>query len=221
MVRKRASGGGRKPKGEFSGKSAVFSTRITPDLRKALDREAEKRGHSLSQEIEQLLWESIKMPARELRAWGPPPHIGLARAVSMLSQRVESVTGTRWQEDAFAFETLRRAIDIFLVHLLAPAAWREEGPFNVPALVERGAADTVRALLRIERLAKQADEQAEFLRSPLGVGSSIASGLVESLKLYDDPPWVHPPSKHYADEYYTTPKLRDELGINRNLEMKE
>src|SRR5438094_547490 len=59
MPQKRAPGGGRKPKGEFSGKSATFSTRITPNLRKALDAAAKKSGRSLSQEVEHRLADSI------------------------------------------------------------------------------------------------------------------------------------------------------------------
>jgi hypothetical protein len=52
MKRKRAPGGGRKPKGPIKGKSAALSTRITPELRQLLDDAAEEAGRSLSQEVE-------------------------------------------------------------------------------------------------------------------------------------------------------------------------
>jgi hypothetical protein len=47
------------PKGEYVGKSAVLSTRITPDLREGLQNAANKSGRSLSQEIEYRLRRSF------------------------------------------------------------------------------------------------------------------------------------------------------------------
>src|SRR4051812_39104378 len=43
------------PRGEYVGKSSVFSTRIRPDLREKLEQGAKKSGRSLSQEIEHRL----------------------------------------------------------------------------------------------------------------------------------------------------------------------
>ena len=42
MAKKRAPGAGRKPRGEFKGKSATLTTRITSETRAALDRAAQK-----------------------------------------------------------------------------------------------------------------------------------------------------------------------------------
>jgi hypothetical protein len=50
---------GRKPKGEYSGKSLVFSTRISPELRGALEKAAKSSGRSLSQEVEHRLRRSF------------------------------------------------------------------------------------------------------------------------------------------------------------------
>src|SRR2546423_3193307 len=47
------------PRGEYVGKSSVFSTRIRPDLRKKLEQAAKKSGRSLSQEIEHRLRRSF------------------------------------------------------------------------------------------------------------------------------------------------------------------
>jgi len=55
MARKRAPGGGRKPAGEFKGKSATITTRVTPATRAALEQAASANGRSLSQEIESRL----------------------------------------------------------------------------------------------------------------------------------------------------------------------
>ncbi len=55
MVRKREPGGGRKPAGPFIGKSANFSTRLTPELRRELETLANEMGQSISQVSEMLM----------------------------------------------------------------------------------------------------------------------------------------------------------------------
>lgn len=47
------------PRGEYVGKSSVFSTRIRPDLRQKLEQAAKKSGRSLSQEIEHRLRRTV------------------------------------------------------------------------------------------------------------------------------------------------------------------
>jgi hypothetical protein len=46
MVGKRAPGAGRKPRGEFRGKTATLTTRITPKTRAALERASRNSGRS-------------------------------------------------------------------------------------------------------------------------------------------------------------------------------
>ncbi len=62
QIRRRAPGGGRKPKGPFKGKSAAITTRVMPATRSALQREATRNGLSLSQEIELRLVHSLRGP---------------------------------------------------------------------------------------------------------------------------------------------------------------
>lgn len=50
---------GPKPKGEYTGKSSVFSTRIRPDLRERLESATAESGRSLSQEVEYRLRRSF------------------------------------------------------------------------------------------------------------------------------------------------------------------
>lgn len=72
MARKRAPGGGRKPKGEIFGKRAVFSTRIQIETRQALERESARNKRSLSQEVEERLKASLREPVALERALGAP-----------------------------------------------------------------------------------------------------------------------------------------------------
>src|SRR5262245_39915466 len=83
-TRKRAAGGGRKPKGHIKGKFATFSTRITPETRAALEREAARNGRSLSQESELRLQETLV-------GWGPDHINSLAQLVRLVTQAVETV----------------------------------------------------------------------------------------------------------------------------------
>lgn len=53
---------GRPPRGPFDNKGAVFSTRITRDLRNELERAAGDFQMSLSQTIEVLLRNALGMP---------------------------------------------------------------------------------------------------------------------------------------------------------------
>src|SRR4051812_3431455 len=101
MARKRAAGGGRKPMGPYSGKSATLTTRITPATRLALEREAKKKGHSLSQEIERRLEESLR------RNRETPVHIqALAHAMTSLVDQIEFYTKHRWIDDVYTGKAL-------------------------------------------------------------------------------------------------------------------
>ena len=70
MARKRAPGGGRKPRGEAP--AVHFNTRIAPEIRRRLERDAERNKRSLSREIELRLAELVCG-----RAAARPPHQGV------------------------------------------------------------------------------------------------------------------------------------------------
>jgi hypothetical protein len=88
MARKRAPGAGRKPRGEFKGKSATLTTRIMPETRAAMQRAAQKSGRSLSQEVERRLNDSVlndRNRRSDVRA--------LVEAIAIVSEKVEIATG--------------------------------------------------------------------------------------------------------------------------------
>jgi hypothetical protein len=114
MAKKRAPGAGRKPRGEFKGKSAVLTTRITPETRTALERAAEKGKRSLSQEVEHgLRW---YLSTRK-RAPERDDHIrALGEAVTLVAQYIERATKQKWNEDAFTGEALRQGCTSLIAH---------------------------------------------------------------------------------------------------------
>src|SRR5215208_4440886 len=114
MDRKRAPGAGRKPQGEYAGKSATFTTRIQPELRADLDKSAKRNKRSLSQEVERRLRESFEVPGKIARDFGPKHIAALAWLVSHVGQGVELMTGAKWLEDRFTSEAFRSAINILL-----------------------------------------------------------------------------------------------------------
>jgi hypothetical protein len=125
MARKRAPGGGRKPRGEFRGKSSTLTTRITAETREALDRAAEKNDKSLSQEVERRLRDSIRNDLSR----DQQPHIrALGEAFMLMVLGVERRTGRRWFGDAFTAESIRHGLNLLISHF---------GASGTPALPEK------------------------------------------------------------------------------------
>jgi hypothetical protein len=92
MARKRKPGGGRKPKGSIRTKSEVFTTRITPNTRAAIEREAESSGQSISQVAERLL--ILGMETRRRRQTNRP-----LRALCFLIEALAlRIGGGQWMD---------------------------------------------------------------------------------------------------------------------------
>lgn len=172
MTEKREPGAGRKPNGEFSGKSAVFSTRITPELRAALEKESKETGRSLSQIVERRLRDSFDQPKRWERALGPEHVRAFAYAVTKIINSLEVATGQHWHTDAFTSRALKSALNLAVNYL--------------------GSRDEVRVPERLEQLAarmQEASESAidtEIFNNPAEFGMQRASeffGAVEYLEL--------------------------------------
>src|SRR5262245_9026981 len=132
LAMKRAPGAGRKPRGEFKGKSAALTTRITLETRGAMERAAQKSGRSLSQEVERRLVDSVRNERNrrsDVRA--------LAEAIAIVAEKVEIANGKNWLQDAFTGEALRRGIEVLVRHF-AP-----HGPRLIPPNLEEAAASVL------------------------------------------------------------------------------
>lgn len=164
--RKRAAGGGRKPRGAFRGKSAVLTTRITPGTRKALESAAASSGRSLSQEVETRLRQSLEPHyARE-------GHIkALGELTKLLTEEIERLTGANWLTDRFTAEAVRYGVDYVLSHF-AP---QPKENFPVPAKLQQMAAELP-------------GEMGEVYRRPEGIASMEALrqiALIEKAPQFD------------------------------------
>jgi hypothetical protein len=208
MIRKRAPGGGRKPQGDTS-KSVSLSVRITPDLRAALQREADRSKRTLSVEVAMRLKRSLEQPKKSERLLAPHNR-ALGSSISQIAQRIEMHTGHRWQANAFSGETLKSAVEIFLsLSQIAPT-----GEICVPENVEQSFQSALEAYeaMRPHRREHVPKPTAEY-KTPEAVGSAIALGFWEDLKTADFPPMNHPRNQQYAFEFYAMPQIRKDLGL--------
>jgi len=194
MAVKRASGAGRKPRGPFKGKSATITTRVTPRTRAELEREAKRKGNSLSQEIESRLDDSLRKGGAKT-----PAHIkALAQAVTLIATNVERTTGLRWRDDAFTGDALRKGIDFFLGHF-APVL--DEGQPSLPRKIK-------------EAIAKIQPELRESYGNPRSIAQMQAGSVIsvlEALSMTEKAPGEHKlvPGINFADPLGYGQILRD------------
>jgi hypothetical protein len=159
MARKRAPGAGRPPRGEFNNKSETFTTRITPETRRALQASARKHRRSLSQEAEVGLREYLKKPA------GARHNRVLASLISNVAERIEAETGKSWRTDVFTGMALHDCIEAIILYLTPEA---EKNP-AIPPAVEKQAG-------------KMPPGFAERYRSPGGLGYMRAHSLITEIE---------------------------------------
>jgi hypothetical protein len=165
MPRKRAAGGGRKPQGDITGKSAAFATRITPEVRRWLEAKAKKAGKSLSQIAENAL---IREMRRETDT--QQRNHALGHSIARLAESIERDTGKSWLDDQFTGQALRYAVEAFVFHF-APTPEQA----TVPPAIEVAAS-------------RMLPEIASRYRTPAGFGHMVATHLITEMELSTNPP---------------------------------
>jgi hypothetical protein len=197
MVGKRAPGAGRKPRGEFRGKTATLTTRITPKTRAALERASRNSGRSLSQEVESRLDASLRGDRNRARG----SHIrALGEAVMLVAQCIERATEKNWTEDAFTGGAIRDGIEFLISHFAG------RGTQVVPPSIEGATA-------------RMPHEVAEYYNGATGVGLTETGRVIswiESWNYRDLDECVQLtraiPGTHIPDEWYAHEQLFRSLG---------
>src|ERR1700675_1254564 len=111
MVRKRKPGGARKP---IYGKVSNFSTRITAELRGALEIEAAESGQTISQAAAQLLRFGLEFKRnRKL----DDPVRALGYVIDTIARFTKNSPDCDWRTDPSVFEVFRLALVAFLDRL--------------------------------------------------------------------------------------------------------
>jgi hypothetical protein len=103
---------GRAPKGEYAGKTAVMSFRITPDTKAALMKAAAMSGRSLSQETEHRLRRGLDEDERISGFWGDSKTFAMMRLVAQAVLSLGKVRGAKvhWTADVALFDAAMEAI---------------------------------------------------------------------------------------------------------------
>jgi hypothetical protein len=199
--RKRRPGGGRKPGGEFPGKTETFTTRLQPETRRALDEAAKtsRPQRSVSSMAEYILKQGLKKPD------GAPRNNALAAAVALLAENIEDGTKKKWRDDQWTGMALRYAVEALLFHF-APTP---EGTPAVPSAVEEAAA-------------KMPPEFAERFRKPAGFAHILAYNLILEI----DQATSSPPINEWSMPIFFSTKpevlgiIGRDLGLSQNTKGK-
>ncbi len=189
--RKRARGGGRKPKGPIAGNDSWLQARIPGDLRSKLDEAAAANGRSLSQEANFRLKRSFSLLAKLEKAWGPPEAQALAYLVSRLVRSIHVEVGGSpfvnagalgWRNNPFTHAALQAAISTLLDRL------KPDGPIEAPAGLMGG------------------------LNTPEAIGNAHAIGLLSAVMTTAPPPTNKEPGAHYSANRLILPEIRGIIG---------
>jgi hypothetical protein len=110
------------PKGEYTGKSKVLSTRIRPDTREALSAAAKASGRSLSQEIEHRLRRSFLEDEKIADMFGTRQTFLIMRITALALQRAWNPDKPEadWLNDPFAFEQAVKIVAAVLEAIRPP-----------------------------------------------------------------------------------------------------
>jgi hypothetical protein len=94
-------------------KSAMFTARIAPETRAALEAAARASGKSLSQEIEERLQESLAGSRMGLDK--QPDHVqALAALVVLLTEKIEGGSGFSWRTDSSVTTAIEGGVKVLL-----------------------------------------------------------------------------------------------------------
>jgi hypothetical protein len=166
-------------KGEYLGKSAVLSTRITPELRAHLEDAVKRSGLTLSREIEHRLRRTFHEDEKIAEGFGSRRNRALMKMVAMAMQTAWNPDrpDAEWLDDPWMFEQVVRLVNNVLEGarpqgVIPPLSW---GPLNAAA--ELSAMDTP---ARLWREIQHADASLPLNASgPRHVANLIKSDLGE------------------------------------------
>ncbi len=140
---------GRRPQGEFAGKRAVLSTRITQDLRDRLEHAKKESGRSLSQEIELRLEQSFSKEDAEYGVFGDRLRYRQMQLLAIAINLVEEQTGGSWQRDYQTYREVHSAMKTFFKALGPRVSPIREVGATPPYLGKRTVEDLLKAVKEI------------------------------------------------------------------------
>jgi len=166
---------GRKPRGNYKQKSAVFSTRIRADTKAALEAAAKEQGHSLSQEAERRLRRSFDEDRGLFEKLGGRRNYAVLRLIAALMGTVSNPyysPETSWLDDRRLFDQLVKMVDTVFAELRPLGPDQPEDEVDLAARNVESNQKVAFALLAVRdappELPIDATNPATFIRSDLG-----------------------------------------------------
>lgn len=114
---------GPSPRGEYEGRTAVFSTRITPETKQMLVKKSRESGRSLSQEIEHRLRRSLDEEKTIISIFGDRRNYAIMRLLSsvlLADQHLAAKGKVSWLDDPDAFNNAVNKV-VAVLELFRPA----------------------------------------------------------------------------------------------------
>jgi Arc-like DNA binding domain len=208
MKRKRAPGGGRKPKGAFSGLTSPLSIRMPPEMRKELESAAKKKGWSLTQE---LLWRLRVSLSKEQETRRDPATRAVCHLISEMGDKIHKRIPLEWRRNPFLFRAFKIGVANLLDELEPPGEiqspidrntltestyWLTE-LYRTPETIANDAArETLTSLYYAREMSEQDKQLLRSVNIPgaPGYGEQVV-GMLES-------------------EFYSMSAVRRDLGID-------
>jgi hypothetical protein len=127
-----AARAGRRPKSILGEKAAGFSTRLAPELREAMEKEASKTGMSLSQVLDKRLRESFEI-YNSLQGRRNDHNEVFGDIIKLIARKIEQSTERKWNEDLYTFQAFRSGVEA-LFNLI-----EQDGNPDIPDSVRKDA----------------------------------------------------------------------------------
>jgi hypothetical protein len=127
------------PKGEFTGQSAVLSTRIRPETRAALEAAAKESGRSLSQEIEFRLRSTFLEDEKIVDVFGSKKNYAIMRMAASLAESMMNARdrAADWTADPYLYDQVTKSIALVFELLRPPGS----GPISTEEALDVGGAN--------------------------------------------------------------------------------
>lgn len=115
---------GRPAKGAYAEKVSQLTTRITGDLRQALDGACERSGRSLSQEVEHLLRRALSQERSISDSFGDRRTFAFYRTLAAVTETIHKSTSpeVHWLDDPLRYRGVEDAIAAIMSNMRPAAA---------------------------------------------------------------------------------------------------
>jgi hypothetical protein len=206
MKQKRAPGGGRKPKGAFSGLTSPLSIRMPPDMRKELESASKKKGWSLTQE---LLWRLRVSLNKQQEVRRDPATRAICYLISRMGEKIHKRIPLEWRRNPFLFRAFKIGVANLLDELEPPG--EIQSPIDQGTLTESTYVDLYRTPETIANDAARETLTSLYYTREMPESQKQA---IRSLSLPGEPKYGEQLVELLESDFYSESAARRDLGID-------